>query len=117
MTGKEKKAMNDIWEILVVLGVPSTVLGTVLGVVVWYFKRALQRSEKKRDEHEKNLESLVLMMLQAERANTILCKATAEAVRDGHCNGNMTEAMKIVDKASTAEKEFLIDKGIKYIFE
>lgn len=109
--------MNEIWAILLAFGVPSTVLGTALGLVVWYFKRSLQRTEKKQEEHEKNLESLVLMMLQSERANTILCKATAEAVRDGHCNGNMTSAMEIVDKAAAAEKEFLLDKSIKYIFE
>ena len=57
------------------------------------------------------------MMLQSTRANTILCKATAEAVRDGHCNGNMTAALEVVDKAAQVEKEFLIEKSIKYIFE
>lgn len=105
--------MGEIWGICLAFGAPSSVLGFAL----WYFKRILKRNEKKREEHEKNLESLVLMMLQSERANTILCKATAEAVRDGHCNGNMTAAMDIVDKAAAAEKEFLLDKSIKYIFE
>lgn len=105
--------MRELWEILLAFGAPSAVLGLAL----WYFKKMLKRNEKKREEHEKNLESLVLMMLQSERANTILCKATAEAVRDGHCNGNMTAAMEIVDKAAAAEKEFLLDKSIKYIFE
>lgn len=105
--------MNDIWALLLAFGVPSA----MLSLAIWYFKKTLKRNEKKQEEHEKNIESLVLMMLQSERANTILCKATAEAVRDGHCNGNMTEAMKIVDKAAAAEKEFLLDKSIKYIFE
>lgn len=105
--------MENLWSILLALGVPST----VMGLVVWYFKHTVTKNQKRQEEHEKNLESLVLMMLQSERANTILCKATAEAVRDGHCNGNMTEAMKIVDKAAAAEKEFLLDKSIKYIFE
>ena len=57
------------------------------------------------------------MMLQSTRANTILSIATAEAVRDGHCNGNMTAALEAVDKVAKAEKEFLLDKSIKYIFE
>lgn len=105
--------MDQVWGILIAFGVPST----VLGLLVWYFKKTVSRNQKRQEEHEKNLESLVLMMLQSERANTILCKATAEAVRDGHCNGNMTEAMKIVEKAAAAEKEFLLDKSIKYIFE
>lgn len=105
--------MEELWTLLLAFGAPSA----VLGLAIWYFKRVVTKSQKRQEEHEKNLESLVLMMLQSERANTILCKATAEAVRDGHCNGNMTSAMEIVDKAAAAEKEFLLDKSIKYIFE
>lgn len=105
--------MKELWSVLLAFGAPST----TLGLAIWYFKRMTAKAQKQQEEHEKNIESLVLMMLQSERANTILCKATAEAVRDGHCNGNMTAAMEIVDKAAEAEKEFLLDKSIKYIFE
>ena len=103
----------NTWEILLAFGAPSA----VLGFAIWYIKRVIENNQKKQAEHDKNLESLVLMMLQSTRANSILCKATAEAVRDGHCNGNMTAAMKVVEKAAEAEKQFLLEKGIKYIFE
>ena len=103
----------DINALLIAAGIPSAIFGLIL----WFFKRSIEKNEKKRDEQQRNLESLVLMMLQSTRANTILCKATAEAVRDGHCNGNMSSAIEIVDKAAAAEKEFLLDKSIKYIFE
>lgn len=105
--------MDQVWGTILALGIPSA----VCGLVVWYIKREITKNQKRQEEHDKNLESLVLMMLQSTRANTILCKATAEAVRDGHCNGNMTQAMQIVDKTAAAEKEFLLDKSIKYIFE
>lgn len=105
--------MENLWGVLLAFGAPSS----VLGLAIWYFKRTVAKNQKRQEEHEKNLESLVLMMLQSTRANTILCKATAEAVRDGHCNGNMSSAMEIVDKAAIAEKEFLLEKSIKYIFE
>lgn len=98
--------LNIIWQILLALGIPSTIAGIII-----------KRIEKKREEHDKNLESLVLMMLNSTRANTILCVATAEAVRDGHCNGNMTEALAAVEKVALKEKEFLLEKSIKYIFE
>lgn len=103
----------EIWAILVACGIPSA----IFGFIIWYLKKTIDRNEAKREERERNLESLVLMMLQSTRANTILCKATAEAVRDGHCNGNMTAAMKAVEQVAAAEKEFLLDKSIKYIFE
>lgn len=106
--------MNEqIWGILLAFGVPSAVFGLLIG----YIKRTIDKNQKRQEEHDKNQESLVLMMLQSTRANSILCKATAEAVRDGNCNGNMTAAMEAVDKAAAAEKEFLLEKGIKYIFE
>jgi hypothetical protein len=103
----------DITAIILAAGIPSA----ITGLFVWFFKRKIEANEKKQDEREKNLESLVLMMLQSTRANTILCTATAEAVRDGHCNGNMTAALETVQKVAAAEKEFLLDKSIKYIFE
>lgn len=103
----------EIWQILLSLGVPSALFG--LGI--WWLKRRIEKNEKQQETREDNLESLVLMMLQSTRANTILCKATAEAVRDGHCNGNMSSALATVDKVAAAEKEFLLDKSIKYIFE
>lgn len=101
------------WQILVACGIPSG----LFGLLIWYFQRKMTKSEKERTEQQKNLESLVLMMLQSTRANTILCVATAEAVRDGHCNGNMTAALKAVETVAAKEKEFLLEKSIKYIFE
>ena len=99
--------------IMIAAGIPSA----VFGFIIWMIQRHIVQRERRQDEQQKNLESLVLMMLQSTRANTILCKATAEAVRDGHCNGNMTAAIEVVDKAAAAEKEFLLDKSIRYIFE
>ena len=99
--------------IILAAGIPSAIFGLIL----WYFKRHVEENDRKQEERQRNLEELVLLMLQSTRANTILCKATAEAVRDGHCNGNMTAAMEVIDKMAAAEKEFLLDKSIKYIFE
>lgn len=99
--------------IFLAAGIPSA----IFGLVIWQIKRNIEERDKRQEEQQQNLESLVLMMLQSTRANTILCKATAEAVRDGHCNGNMSQAIEVVDKAAAAEKEFLLDKSIKYIFE
>lgn len=105
--------MDEIWQILTVLGIPAS----LIGLAFWYIKKRIEQKEKERDERDKNLESLVLMMLQSTRANTILCVATAEAVRDGHCNGNMSSALAAVEKVAQEEKKFLLDKSIKYIFE
>lgn len=103
----------SIWAILCACGIPSGIFGILFAYII----RRQTKDEKIRDERQHNLESLVIMMLQSTRANTILCKATAEAVRDGHCNGNMTDALKAVEAVAVKEKEFLLEKSIKYIFE
>ena len=100
-------------DVLLFFGVPSA----IFGLAIWWFKKWIDKRDKAILEHNNNLQELVLMMLQSTRANTILSIATAEAVRDGHCNGNMTSALETVDKVAKAEKEFLLDKSIKYIFE
>lgn len=101
------------WTVLVAAGIPSG----LVGLLIWFFKRKIDKNEKAREKQQQNLESLVLLMLQSTRANTVLCVATAEAVRDGHCNGNMTSALQAVSKVAEHEKEFLLEKGIKYIFD
>lgn len=103
----------QVWQILAAAGIPSG----VFSLLIWYIKKKMSKADKEREKHQQNLESLVLMMLQSTRANTVLCVATAEAVRDGHCNGNMTHALKAVEAVAAEEKEFLLKKGIKYIFE
>lgn len=110
---KHKGVIPMGWELVMAMGIPSA----LFGVAIWFFKRHIEAREKAQIKHEANMESLILMMLQSTRANTILCTATAEAVRDGHCNGNMTAALETVNKVAAAEKEFLLDKSIKYIFE
>jgi hypothetical protein len=101
------------WTILVAAGVPSG----LVGLLIWFFKRKIDKNEKARAEQTANIEQLMLMMLQSTRANTVLCVATAEAVRDGHCNGNMTHALQAVQVVAEEEKDFMLKKGIKYIFE
>lgn len=103
-------------EYLLMFGVPSA----ITGLAIWFFKRHLDKREKKQIAHDENLESLVLMMMQSTRANSIGITAIARAVQripDAHCNGDMTAALEEMEKVQNKEKQFIMDKGIKYIFE
>ena len=103
----------SLWTLLLGFGVPSG----IFGLIIWFFKRRLDKNEQKLNERQANLEQLVLMMMESTRANTILCKAIGEAVRDGHCNGNMSSALAHVENVQKKEKQFLFDLGVKHIFE
>lgn len=106
----------EVIELLMLFGVPSAITG--LGV--WWFKRRVEQSEKKSQEQQQNIEALIMMIVQSSKANQIGITAIAKAVQripDAHCNGDMTAALEEMEKIQQKEKQFLIDKGIKYIFE
>lgn len=105
--------MEAIWPILLAFGIPSGVFTLIIG----WFKKRIDKNEEKMLERQSNLEQLVLMMMESTRANTVLCKAIGEAVRDGHCNGNMSSALEQVNLVQEKEKKFLLDLGVKHIFE
>lgn len=105
--------MEVVWPILLGFGVPSG----IFGLIIWYLKKKIDKNEEKTAERQSNLEQLVLMMMESSRANTVLCKAIGEAVRDGHCNGNMSSALDQVNAVQEKEKRFLLDLGVKHIFE
>lgn len=105
-----------MWQILVAIGIPSA----VTGFIIWWLKRYIDKQETKREEREKNTEQLMLYMMQISKANNILATATARAVQripDAKCNGDMTAALAEASKIQEEEKDFLINHGIKHIFE
>ena len=101
------------WSILSAWGIPSA----LVGLVFWYIQKKISENEKKTAARQKDLENLVIMMMKSTRANTKLCIAIGETVRDGHCNGNMTSAMELVEKVQKEEKDFMLNMGVKHIFE
>ena len=108
-------AVDLIWAFIVAAGVPSA----IMGFLVWFLKRHIDKKEKTREEREKNTETLMLLIMKETRATNILATATAKAVQripDAHCNGDMTDALRKAAEIQIEEKDFLFDQGIKHIF-
>lgn len=100
---------------IIAMGIPTA----IMGFLVWWLKRYIDKRDKKAEEREHDLEKLMLMIMQTSRANNVLAEATARAVQripDAHCNGDMTSALEKASKIQKEEQEFLMDKGIKHIF-
>lgn len=122
-------------------GIPSA----IVGLFVWYFKRNIEKRDKKQEEdiarreekrekeilereakreaemmeREKNTEHLMMLIMQDCHATYILADATARAVQripDAKCNGDMTTALKKAEEIQNQEQQFLIDLGVKHIF-
>lgn len=106
----------EVAELIMLFGIPSAITG--LGV--WWFKRRVEQSEKKNQEQQENIEALILMIVQSSKANQIGIQAIARAVQripDAQCNGDMTAALAQMEEIQRQEKEFLMKKGIRFIFE
>lgn len=103
-------------EILIALGVPTA----FTGLLVWWLKKHIDKTEQEREVKERNREQLMLMIMQTSRATNVLAEATAKAVQripDAKCNGDMTRALQEASRIQKEEKDFLIDQGIKHIFD
>ena len=106
----------EILEIILMFGIPTA----ITGFGIWLIKRKIEKNEKQQIEKENNLQDLVLMMLQTTRANAVGITAVAKAIQripDAHCNGDMTKALEYMKSIQEKEKDFLMDKGVKHIFE
>ena len=102
--------------ILIAAGVPSA----ICGLLVWWLKRYVDKREKAREEHDRNMQELMMMIMQTGRANNVLAVATAKAVQripDAKCNGDMTAALAEAAKIQKEEKDFLMRQGVKRVFE
>lgn len=109
-----------IIELLIAAGIPSTIFSAIIGLIIWYYQRNITKRDKEREEREKNVEKLMLMMINTSRATNVLATATARAVQripDAQCNGDMTAALAEADALIKEERKFLADQGIKHIFE
>ena len=102
--------------LILAMGIPTA----ITGFLTWWTKRTIDQREAKREEREKNTETLMLMIMQTSRATNVLATATAKAVQripDAKCNGDMTAALEQAAKIQNEEKDFLMNQGIKHIFE
>lgn len=106
----------EIGTFLLLMGIPTA----FTGFMIWWLQRHITKKEVKREEREKNTEKLMLYIMQTSRATNVLAEATAKAVQripDAHCNGDMTRALELAARIQKEEKDFIMDQGIKHIFE
>ena len=106
----------EIVEFFITMGIPTA----ITGLLVWWLKRHIDKRDAEREAREKNTEKLMLLIMQNTRATNVLAEATAKAVQripDAHCNGDMTAALEQAAKIQGEEKDFIMDQGIKHIFE
>ena len=98
--------------LLTLLGIPTAI--TSLGL--WILQRKMAKREEIRDKREAAREQNEVLLIQNTRAALALAEATAVAVPDAHCNGDMHAALEYARKVKHAQKDFLTEQGVKAIY-
>lgn len=101
--------MDTIWTILLAIGLPSAIVG---GVVGFFFHRI----EKKMDKEKEARRRYELFQVKTQAATISLCKANAIALKNGKCNGETSAALAYLDKVKHEQRDFLTEQGIDHLF-
>ena len=115
--------MYELLNLIVAIGVPSTVMAYI-------FHRFEKRQDKKEQEVEEKTdkqERLQIIILDTLNANIELSEATARAVQripdakcngripDAKCNGDMHAAIDKIKVMKDRQNELIEEQGIKHI--
>lgn len=102
----------DLIAAAVFLGLPSA----VTGFCFWALKKQLDRKDKKREEQEQAREQNEFLLIKSVGASLALGEATAHAIRDGKCNGEMSAALEYAQDIKHEQKDFLAQQGIRNLY-
>lgn len=106
--------INTVWTILLAAGIPSAVVGILVGRLT----KRIAKSDAAREEKEAARIRHEVMVIKLIMASISLGEATAEAVQripDAHCNGEMAAALEIARNAKTEYREFERSQTIRAI--
>ncbi len=102
----------DIITVLAFMGVPSA----VTGLCFWAIQRNITKRDEKRDELDRAREKNQILLIRSVGAAIALGEATAHAIRDGKCNGEMSAALEYAQKVKHEQKDFMTEQGVKNLY-
>jgi len=98
--------------ILAFMGVPSA----VTGLCFWTIQKNITKRDAKRDERENAREKNEILLIRSVGAAIALGEATACAIRDGKCNGELSIALAYAQKVKHEQKDFMTEQGVKNLY-
>lgn len=104
--------MLDATTLFTAMGIPSA----VTGLCFWGIQKNITKRDAKRDELDKARERNEILLIQSVGAAIALGEATAHAIRDGKCNGEMTAALAYAQKVKHEQKDFMTEQSVKNLY-
>lgn len=93
----------------------SLLPSAIIGLGVWRIQKSILHIDKKRQEAEECREEHQIVLLKSINAAIALGEATAIAIRDQKCNGEVTGALAYAKQVKNEQREFYQKQGIKKI--
>ena len=98
--------------LITLMSIPSA----ITGFCFWVIQKNFNKYETKRDEKDKSKEKNELLIIKSIGASLSLGEATACALRDGKCNGELTAALDYARAVKHEQKDFMTEQSIKNLF-
>ena len=102
---------DQIWQFLLLLGIPSLITGLGMSRIL----KRIARSDQERQEAETCRDQYNLLILRSVNANMTLGQVTAKALRDGHCNGEVSAALEEAASIRKEQEKFFNEQVSKNI--
>lgn len=90
----------------------SIVIGVVVGMVVGGINAVYwAKISRRQAEEEKHRTQMFCQLFENDKATISLAEATAKAVRDGHCNGEMSRALEYAQEVKHRQEQLLREQA------
>ena len=110
----------------IVFHIVQLVIAGSVGLGFWWLQTNIKRSadrqerimlerQEKQERADKERQELMLLILQSTVTNRTLSKATAIAIKNQRCNGEVDAALKAADKVDSKQAEYLQKVGIRQV--
>lgn len=98
--------------LVTLLGIPTA----ITAFCSWMLQRRIAKREDAQDVRERAREKNEVLIIRSTGAAIALGEATAEALKNGHCNGEMEAALEYARKVKLEQKDFLTEQGIHALY-
>lgn len=102
----------SIGGLVTLLGIPTA----ITAFCSWMLQRRITKREEAQEAREKAREKNEVLIIRSTGAAIALGEATAEALKNGHCNGEMEAALEYARKVKHEQKDFLTEQGIHALY-
>lgn len=108
--------MEIFWTILCAVGLPTAIVGSIVGLAFRRIEKRLDQEEAARKKREEARKEYELFQVKLLTAATALGKANAIALKNGKCNGETKAALAYLEQIKHERRDFLNEQGIDHLF-